>query len=141
MLERLFDVVVLEHVVAGLIVAALRHRRQQTEKNLRVELARLKPDARERRARPFGLQQPFDAFVVFGIRIVNPVRRHLAPVLGLSRFTERIDQLPGALAERREDKQPHHVLFGQARCDALENRFALVVIDKGTQRAADEILV
>jgi hypothetical protein len=48
-LERLFDVVLLEPVVARLIVAALRHRRQQTEKNLRIELAGLKPDAREGR--------------------------------------------------------------------------------------------
>ena len=59
----------LEHVLAGLIVAALRHRRQQAEENLRVEFVRVKPDARKRRAGPSGLQKPFDAFVVLGIRM------------------------------------------------------------------------
>ena len=132
---------VLEHVLPGLIAAALRHRRQQLEKNLRIELTQLKSDARKSCAGPFRLHQPLDSFIVLGIRIVNPIRRHLPPVFGLGRFTKGIDQFPGALAKGREDKQQHNVLFGQACCSPLKMRFTLGVIDNGAQRTANEVLV
>ena len=56
MLECLFNAIVFEQIMPGLIMASLRHRREQMEKNLHVELTRLQSDARKRSPRPSDLQ-------------------------------------------------------------------------------------
>ena len=130
----------LEHVFAWLLVAACRDRRQQAEEHLRVELAPGRNRTHEKAARGRSALRGAQHFRCFPRRNGESSPARPRPVFGLGRFSERIDQLPSAFAERRKHKQLHHILLGQTHSDGFQNTFAIVVIRNRPQRASDDVL-